>query len=352
MVMKKYFLIAAFPYLCLFACNGQQQNNTDGEPTISNMHATEAYPLTGTIQRFDSAINRIIDPDAKIEIVAEGFKWSEGPLLVPQINTVLFSDVPENTIYSWNEKQGLNKWLTPSGYTGEGQYSREGGSNGLLLDAEGRLVLCQHGDRRMARLLAPLHAPAPKFETIADTYQGKRFNSPNDAAYDASGNLYFTDPPYGLPGNRNELGKELDFQGVYKVKPDGTVILLVDSLTRPNGIAVFPGGKSLLIANSDPQRVFWYIYDLNGDGLSNGRIFYEANGLPAEYKGLPDGLKIDANSHVFASGPGGIYIFDAKGKKLGLIKLNDPASNVALSQDEKILYITNNNYLLRVKMRS
>jgi len=225
------------------------------------------------------------------------------------------------------------------------------GSNGLLLDKDGHLVLCQHGDRRMARMNAPLDKPQPNFVTLADKYDGKRLSSPNDATYDSKGELFFTDPPYGLPKQSDDdPGKETAWNGVYKVKNNGEVILLTDSLTRPNGLAFFPGEKKLLIANSDPQKPNWYIFDVEGDKLSNGKIFYHAvsqNGM----KGLPDGLKIDKEGNVFATGPGGIHIFNKDGKLLGRLRLDEATSNCSLSGDQKTLYITNDMYVLRFKMR-
>jgi gluconolactonase len=200
-------------------------------------------------------------------------------------------------------------------------------------------------------MATPVSNPSPVFETIANRYSGKKLNSPNDAAYDGNGNLYFTDPPYGLPKQMQDSTKETPWQGVYKVKKDGTVILLLDSITRPNGIAFFPGHKSLLVANTDPAKAIWYRYDVQGDKLVNGTIFFDGTTRDRSMRGLPDGLKIDSKGNVFASGPGGIYIFDAAGHKLGMIRLEQAASNVALSSDEKTLYITNHQYLLRLNMR-
>ena len=307
---------------------------------------------TGTIERLDPALDKIISPDAKAEIIADGFEWSEGSLWIEKHNMLLFSDVPTNTIYKWTEEKGKEVYLKPSGFTGTASESKEPGSHGLILDNEGNLVLCQHGDRRMARMDAPLDKPAANFITLADKYNGKRFNSPNDAVFNRAGELFFTDPPYGLPSQGdNDPQKEISFNGVYKVKKDGTVILLVDSITRPNGIAFFPGEQKLLVACSDPEKPNWYVYDVKGDSLTNGKIFYSAADRDKSLPGLPDGLKIDKDGNVFASGPGGINIFNSDGKKLGLLKLENSASNCALSPDEKTLYITNDMYVLKFKMR-
>lgn len=320
--------------------------------TTSTCMAQKTYKAIGTIERFDSSINSIISSNAQAEIIAEGFEWSEGPLWIEEHKMLLFSDVPKNTIYKWTEEKGAEVYLKPSGFTGTESKSKEPGSNGLLLNAEGQLVLCQHGNRQMAKMDAQLDAPAPKFISLANNYNGKKFSSPNDAVYNNAGELFFTDPPYGLPmQNDEDPAKELPYNGVYKVKKDGTVILLVDSISRPNGIAFFPGHKKILIASSDSKAPNWYVYDVAGDSLTNGKIFYSAAGHDKSWRGLPDGFKIDKAGNIFATGPGGVYIFNAKGKKLGLLRLENSSSNIALSPDEKTIYITNDMYVLRLKMR-
>lgn len=306
----------------------------------------------GTLERFDAALDKIVLPDAKAEIIAEGFVWSEGPLWIEKHGMLLFSDVPANTVYKWTEAKGKVVYLRPSGYTGTVTRGGETGSNGLLLDAGGRLVLCQHGNRQMARMDAPLEKPQSSFTTLANNFNGKRFNSPNDAVYNGKGELFFTDPPYGLEKGPNDPAREMSFQGVYRVKPNGEVALVTDTLTRPNGIAFFPDEKTLLVANSDPEKPNWYAFDVAPDGsVANGRIFFAAP-RDGKLKGLPDGLKIDSGGTVFATGPGGVYIFHSKGKLLGRLSVPDPASNCALSPDEKTLYITNNKQVLRFRMRN
>jgi len=199
---------------------------------------------------------------------------------------------------------------------------------------------------------APLDKPSPQFVPIANKYNGKKYNSPNDAVYNKKGELFFTDPPYGLEKNMNDPKKEIPFQGVYKVKPSGEVVLITDTLTRPNGIAFLPGEKTLIVANSDRQKPNWYAFDIGpGDSVTNARIFYSAAGYDRSLKGGNDGLKVDKKENVFATGPGGLWIFNSKGKLLGKLRLPDAASNCALSPDEKTLYITNDMYVLRFKMR-
>lgn len=318
-----------------------------------NSQAQTTYKTVGVIERYDSALNRLVSPGAKAEIIAEGFKWSEGPLWLEKQGMLLFSDVPTNTVFKWTPQQGKEVYLKPAGYTSSVERIGEVGSNGLLLDKDGHLVLCQHGDRRMARMDAPLDKPQPAFVTLAGKYEGKRISSPNDATYNSKGELFFTDPPYGLPQrNDNDPTKEIKWNGVYKVKTNGEVVLLIDSLARPNGIAFFPGEKKLLVANSDPRKPVWYVYEVKGDALVNGRVFYSAAGYDRKLQGLPDGLKIDKKGNVYAAGPGGIYFFNSNGKLLGMLKVPEATSNVALSGDEKTLYITNNMQVLRLQMRN
>ena len=306
----------------------------------------------GGIDRLDPALDKIISPDAKAEIIAEGFDWSEGPLWIEDHKMLLFSDVPRDTIYKWTEDKGKEVYLTPSGYTDTVKRGGEMGSNGLLTDKNGKLVICQCGNRQMARMDAPLDKPEPRYERIANLYNGKRFNSPNDAVYNSQGELFFTDPPYGLEKQMDDPHKEIPFQGVYKVKQNGEVVLLLDSITRPNGIAFFPGEKKLMIANSDEAKPNWYVFDVSDkDSLYNGRIFYSLAGYDKKLKGLPDGLKIDKNGNVFATGPGGVFIFNRDAKLLGKIKFTDATSNCAFSPDEKTLFITNDMYVLKLKMR-
>lgn len=319
-----------------------------------NTKATKMYKTTGSIIQYAETLSAVIDTSTRAEIIAEGYGWSEGPLWIEKHKMLLFSDVPMNTVYKWTQTKGAEVYLQPSGYTGGiPSKCKEPGSNGLTLDNEGNLVLCQHGDRQLGKMDAPLEKPAAKYSTLAGKYNGKRFNSPNDCVYSGNGELFFTDPPYGLfTQDDTDSAKEIKHNGVYKVKKDGTVVLLVDSITRPNGLAFLPGEQQLLIANSDPAKPVWYIYDVAGDSLINGKIFYDASAHDKNWKGLPDGFKVNKNGIVFATGPGGVYIFNSSGKKLGLIRLEEAASNCALSADEKTLYVTNDMYVLRIQLKN
>lgn len=305
----------------------------------------------GSVEVFSSELTAVMDTTAIPEILGEGYEWSEGPVWVSSENMLLFSDIPNNSIMKWTEQNGVELYLKPSGYTGKGSFTgKEGGSNGLLIDKEGNLVLCQHGDRRVAVMESPLSQPASVFRTLADRYDGKRFNSPNDAVFDKAGNLYVTDPPYGLPGYMDDPGKEISFQGVYKVKPDGQVLLLVDSLTRPNGIGLSPDEKTLYVANSEGSMARWYAFDVNGDSINNARVFFSTD-FQDDQPGAPDGLKVAATGHLFATGPGGVWILSPNGKALGRIRIPEATANCALSPGGEYLFTTSDMYLLRIRLK-
>jgi len=307
----------------------------------------------GSIERIDPSLDEIIDKDARIEILADGFDWTEGPVWVESQKMLLFSDIPKNKIYKWTEEKGIEDYLTPSGYTGDKpSLSQQPGSNGLLIDKKGNLILCQHGDRRVARMDASISEPKPVFISIADNYSGKKFNSPNDAVFRSNGDLFFTDPPYGLPNREKDSTRQMPYHGVYKVTTDGKVTLLIDSLTRPNGIGFTPDEKTLIVANSDPEKAVWYMFDLDAaDALVNPRILQNATENLKTEKGNPDGLKVDKVGNIFATGPGGVWIFNSAGKLTGKIKLPERTANVALADEDKTLYLTSDMYLLRLKMR-
>ena len=316
------------------------------------LSCTHKYKTIGSIERIEPAFDSIISSNATPEIIADGFAWSEGPLWIESKKMLLFSDIPNNTVYKWTEAKGKEVYLKPSGYTGSVARGGETGSNALVLSGDGKLVLCQHGNRQMAMMDADIDNPKPVYKTIAATYQSKKFNSPNDAIYRSDGTLFFTDPPYGLEKNMDDPLKEIPFQGVYKVDVSGNVKLLTDSISRPNGIAFMPGEKTLLVANSDSTKPVWYMFDVDAnDSLVNQRIFYDASVEAKKEKGLPDGMKIDKKGNIFATGPGGVWVFDQAGKVLGKIKIPVSCSNIALTPDEKTLFITADMYVLRLKLK-
>ncbi len=339
--MQDRILLATCVAFAFGACS-----STSDQPESASMYI-------GSVVRLDERLDALIDSDVRPEILADGFDWAEGPVWVEDGGYVLFSDIPSNKVYRWRAGDGLSDFLYPSGYTGEAPRSGEVGSNGLTLDSDGRLVLAQHGDRRIARLTAELSDPAPTYETIASLYEGKRFNSPNDLVFHSGGALYFTDPPYGLERNMDDPAKELDFQGVFRLDVDSSVTLLTDELSRPNGIAFSPDEKTLYVANSDPEHAVWMAWDVLDDGsIANGRTFFDATGLVEQGElGLPDGLKVDAAGNLFATGPGGVLVFASDGIHLGTVKTTQATSNCAFGYDNAALYITADMYLLRIALK-
>ncbi len=332
--MKSLKLSFLLSVLFLFACNTSKKTN--------NQVQTSALVVI-----LEPEAEKIIDKNATVEVLAEGFTWSEGPVWVDELNAVLFSDVPENKIYKWTLDDSLSVFLEPSGYTGSNKSGS--GSNGLMLDASGKLILCQHGDRRLAMLNAGLTTPSSLFVTIADRFDNKKFNSPNDLHIKSNGDIYFTDPPYGLP---NDSAREIEFNGVYKVNDIGEVTLLVDSLTRPNGIALSLDEKTAYVANSDPEKTVWYTYKLDSLGnFTDARLFYDATYLSNTEKGKPDGLKVHKSGNIFATGPGGVLIFTPEARHIATIRTGAKAANCAFDTEQKYLYITATDMLMRVALK-
>lgn len=321
-------------------------------PENSTDTTTAPYPILGSIDRLDPALDSLISPAAQLEIIADGFEWTEGPVWIPQGSYLLFSDVPQNSVFQWSEQDSILLYLRPSGLEEGESASKEPGSNGLALDANGNLVLCQHGDRRIARMNSPLNNPKPDYMPLVDRYQGRRLNSPNDLVFHSSGAIYFTDPPYGLPNEGAGPEKELDFQGVYRFSvEDSSVSLLTDELSRPNGIGFSPDEKTLYVANSDPKRAVWMAYDVMDDGsIDNGRVFYDATENTATEKGLPDGMVVHSSGHLFATGPGGVWIFRPDGSHLGTLKTGEATANCTFNEDESTLYITADMYVVRLRL--
>jgi len=351
--MKPIYLIISTILLgpvLLFTTNCSTKKGDDNSDTTAGPIVSEEINYIGSVEVLDPAFTRF-SADARPELLAEGYEWTEGPVWIEDGGYLLYSDIPPNSIFKWSEAKGAELYLKPSGFTGEIEREGEPGSNGLLLNTQGQLVLCQHGDRRMAYMNAPLNQPAPNYVTIADSYEGKRFNSPNDAVYNSKGELYFTDPPYGLEKNMDDPAKEIPFQGVYRIDTEGKVHLLVDSLTRPNGIGLSPDDKTLYVANSDGERMWYSAFDLDeGGNVSGGKILYDATSAKGEGKGGPDGMDIDKAGNLWATGPGGVWIISPEGNVLAKIRTTQATANCTLDTREEYLYITADMYLLRLKL--
>ena len=299
-------------------------------------------PGVGEILRVDPRVDALIPADARIEKLAEGFTFIEGPVWIRGESRLLFSDVRGNEIYQWTEADGSSTFIDPV-FDGDRTGRRSISSNGLTLDAEGRLVICEHGNRRISRLEAD-----GSRSVVVEAYEGDQLNSPNDAVYGSDGSLYFTDPPYGLEGLEESPMRQLDFNGVYRLGPDGELELLVRDQTRPNGIALSPDERTLYVANSDAENMVWMAYDLDDEGASNGRIFYDVNDQTAP--GAADGMKVDRAGNLFATGPGGVWIFAPDGTHLGTIMPGEITANVAWGDDGRTLYMTASTGLYRIRL--
>lgn len=311
---------------------------------------TPAYPAIGRLTAFDPAFHDVIARDARIERLADGFTWAEGPAWIRDGGYLLFTDVPENRLYRWSQADGLTVFLEPSGYGGPPTDTlREPGANGLSAEPGGTVLLADSGNRLVARL-----DPATRRKTpLATHYDGRRFNSPNDIVRRSDGAVFFTDPPYGLTGLDGSPAKQLDFNGVYRLDHDGSVHLLDDSLGFPNGIALSPDQRTLYVSNSDPARPIWMAYTLDAAGdVRDKRVFADASDLAGDDNpGLPDGMAVAADGTLFATGPGGVLVFDRDGKRLGRIETGAAVSNCAFGDDERTLYMTSDDFIARVRVR-
>ncbi len=305
-----------------------------------------ASPSLGTIERLDPRFDKIVPRDARVERIAEGFDWSEGPVWLKGEDMLLFSDVPRNTVYRWREGKGVDVFLHPSGYTGGPSREGEPGSNGLTLDPDGHLVLMQHGDRRVARA-----GKNGQYVTLADRFEGKRFNSPNDGTFRSKGDFFFTDPPYGLVKNNADPAKEIPYNGVYRIGADGKVSLVTKEMTFPNGIALSPNETTLYVANSDPKKAIWMAFPLKDDGsVGPGRVFADVTRDVGSKPGLPDGMKVDRDGNLFATGPGGVLVFAPDGTHLGTFATGQATANCGWGEDGSTLFITADMYIGRVRL--
>ena len=304
---------------------------------------------TQVLEILDPRMEILISKNAKIEILAEGFGWAEGPVWVPELNGILFSDVPNNKAYLWTEKKGLSLFLYPSGMTNHAPNNKSDGSNGLGLDSDGNLILCQHGDRSISRL-NNWFFEEPKYEVLVDHFNGKWLNSPNDLVFDKQGSIYFTDPPYGLRNGDEDDLKELNFNGVFKWSAKEEVKLVEKNMSRPNGIVLSLDEKTAYVANSDPANDVIMAFDVLADGFSNGRIFFDGNNLSKTREGLFDGLKMHSSGIIFATGPGGVLLLDSMGVHLGTIMPGKKTANCSFDKDERYLYLTSTDVLARVKL--
>ncbi|MCI4645951.1 MAG: glycoside hydrolase family 3 C-terminal domain-containing protein [Hyphomonadaceae bacterium] len=315
------------------------------EPTLAT-----TYPTIGEIVTYSDGAEDVFAPGARIEKLTDDlFVWSEGPVWVPSMQAVLFSDVPENTIYKWTERGAVEVFLMPSGYDGPSNPAfREPGSNGLILSPDGNLLMGDHGNRA----IAALDLETKEKTLLATEFEGNRFSSPNDLVLAGDGAIFFTDPPYGLAGMDESPIKETPVNGVYRRAEDGTITLVDGELTRPNGVILSPDGQTLYVAQSDPQAAQIFAYDVASDGsVSNKRVFADLTEFVGEaMPGLPDGMAMDVEGRLFATGPGGVRVFSPDGELLALISTGTAAANVTFGEDGRTLFITSGDFLARVRV--
>ena len=316
--------------------------------TLIQSATAGAEPISVTITSLDPRFDQLVPRDAQLERIADGFTWVEGPVWHKQEGYLLFSDIPANSVYKWKPGEGVSLFVKNSGYSGTMPFAgKEPGSNGLTFDVQGRLVLCRHGDRQIGRLESN-----GTIVLLAGHYDGHKINSPNDLVFKSNGDLYFTDPPFGLPKVFDDSSKA-PVQGVYRLSKDGIVTLLIHDIKAPNGIAFSPDEKTLYLSDVDPKRAAWLAYDVQPDGMvTNGRVFFDATRWRKDPFFGPDGFKVDHHGNIFGARPGGLSVIASDGTLLGTIETGRPTSNVAWGEDGQTLFITGGGAVYRLRLRT
>ncbi len=299
--------------------------------------------------RVHPLFDKLVPLNVKIERIVSHRRWVEGPVWNRQEGYLLFSDIPANSIIKWQAGKGTSVFLKPSGYTGKAPFDGpEPGSNGLAYDPAGRLVSAEHGDRRIGRL--EKHG---KKITLVARYEGKRINSPNDLVFKSNGDLYFTDPPFGLPQSYDDPRKEIPFQGVYKYSKDGKLTLLTKDIKAPNGIAFSPDEKKLYISNADPANAVWMVFDVKADGtIENGRVLFNGTAWAKHKPGVPDGMKVDRDGRLWTTGKGGVWVIEPDGTVLGVLAVPEIPANIAFGGPAfSSVFLTAHTSVYRVESR-
>lgn len=342
----KYFGVSFLALVLCAACSPKEEAAPNVEVNVEK--TMPSYELIGSVK---TASNELIAKDAKVEKIGGDFIWSEGPVWIKKGDYLLFTDVPGNTIYKFKEGEGITTWMTPSGHPDpKPSYTSSQGANGLYLFDADHIIVPDHGNRTLYKLNLKTKAKT----VLAERFEGKKFNSPNDAVLSKEGVIYFTDPPYGLEKQDNSEAKELAHNGVYALYPDGALALLDDKLTRPNGIILSPDEKTLYVANSDPDDAKWIAYALDENGMPDERreILNVTADVKAGEPGLPDGMAVDNQGNLYATGPGGVLILSPEGERLGLIRTGSAIANCAFGDDGHTLYMTSHKFLARVKTKA
>jgi len=316
--------------------------------TLSAAAPMNAPVPEAQIVRNDAGLDRLIGSNAQFRKLGEGYTWSEGPVWIEDGSYLLFSDVPGNRIYKWSEAEGVTVWKDPSGGNGPAKPGfREPGTNGLKVGFPGEILAADHGSRAVVAIDLNTKAKRP----LVTSFNGKKFNSPNDVAVASDGTIWFTDPPYGLEGLDDSPLKEQRANGVYRAASDGTAVLMVSDLTFPNGLGFSPDGKTLYVTVSDPKHAVIMAYDVAADQtLTRGRVFSDMTAMVGDANpGLPDGMTVDEHGNVWSSGPGGIHVFAPSGKRLGILRTGTAVANLAFGgRDGRTLFLTSNHMLVAV----
>ncbi|WP_076070733.1 SMP-30/gluconolactonase/LRE family protein [Sphingomonas montana] len=305
----------------------------------------------GGVRRIDAALDTVIDPAAPVEVLGEGYRWAEGPVWVRRRNWLLFTDVPGNTVWRWREGVGLDRFLQPSGLVGPVPDAfNEAGANGLAIDREGRLVMADSGNRAVARV----DLDTKRKTILVDRFGGRRFNSPNTVVVAPNGAIFFTDPPYGLKDHQSPL-RELPFQGLYRLDPDGRLHLIDRRHRQPNGLALSPDARTLYLALSDETKPEIHAYPLDSRSEAGApRLFRDMRAEQAAGgPGLPDGMTVDRAGRLFATGPGGVHVLTPDGRLLGIIATGKTVANCCFGgADGRTLFMTSSDMLARVRTRT
>ncbi|MEP6908185.1 MAG: SMP-30/gluconolactonase/LRE family protein [Pseudoxanthomonas sp.] len=339
MTISPFRILALASTLCFLGC------------VASGAQVTSSASAFGKLTALDPSFHQIVPADSHMEKIADGFTWSEGPAWVKDGGYLLFNDVPQNTMYRWTKSGGPTVFLKPSGLAQPDPLTvNEAGANGLFLENQGTMLLADSGSRLVARM----DLATKRKTTLAASIDGKRFNSPNDVVAHHSGVVFFTDPPYGLKELDDSPIKELSVNGIYRIDVDGSVRLIDDSLSFPNGIALSPDERTLYVSNSDPARPIWMAYSLDAQAMVTGkRLFGDASDLlDKKLPGLPDGMAISEEGNIFATAPGGILVMDATGKRLGRIETGGAISNCAFGDDGSMLYMTSHTLVSRIRVNA
>ena len=346
--MQKIFLKTVLLSVIMASCNNTAKEHSQSTAQSDSSSISKEYPKLGKVEVLDPTMLNIVDSAAQVEKLADGMTWAEGPVWVKDGGFLLYSDTRQNIIYQWSETAGLQEFIKPAGFEGPGVYSEEEGTNGLLVNQQGYLVACDHGNRRIAKI----DLKTKKKETLVANWEGKKFNSPNDIVQHPNGDYYFTDPPYGLPERESDTKtKEIKENGVYKANEKGEAVQVVSNLARPNGIAISADAKQLYVALSDGNNPYIMGYDIKADGLlSEGRVFFDFKKNFPEESLAADGIKVDANGNMYAAAGDGVVVINPEGKPIGRIRSTVHTANCAFGADG-YLYLTSTDQLLRIKLK-